>query len=412
MEEDSFVQEGRDFFGEYSEIEGGDGSIAASNYSVQSDRDSVARENKLVTVLLQDTNKLLSAVGIGGKQVLSYNELCRVSSSLFVAVFEALFNIRIDGINRNPRSQTDYIRNAQLVIDALSERVLMNLDHIKGAAIVAGDYRTLSDLVKLLLRIESISIPDNSPRSSIETRESIRDVVGTTSVTRPNKDSDMEDDDELQHFSAPSSPPHRTLSSVGSGNPTQLTKQQAADQRRVRLALLSDVRRREQNIRTALQSHRILRDRDIADQVRDTQAFCMRRSSREQATVREEKLRGRLHREQNNCLSSLVARNSWEDTLRIYPGNNGASTGTGMMSRDRTSNPLSQSFPLSQNNNHYYHSRDSSYHRSSGGGSSSSSKVGRRRGRSTSRSSGILIRRNKDLGQGAYNLSRRSHSLA
>jgi hypothetical protein len=56
---------------------------------------------------------------------------------------------------------TSLNRNAQLVIDALSERVLMNLDHIKGAAIVAGDYRTLSDLVKLLLRIESISIPDN-----------------------------------------------------------------------------------------------------------------------------------------------------------------------------------------------------------------------------------------------------------
>lgn len=114
MDEDSFVQEGRDFFGEYSEIEGGDGTIVASNYSIQSDadrdRDSLSRENKLVTVLLQDTNKLLSAVGIGGKQVLSYNELCRVSSSLFVAVFEALFNIRIDGINRNPRSQTDYIR--------------------------------------------------------------------------------------------------------------------------------------------------------------------------------------------------------------------------------------------------------------------------------------------------------------
>ena len=31
----------------------------------------------------------------------------------------------------------------------------------------------------------------------------------------------------------------------------------------------------------------MLRDREIADQVRDTQAFCMRRSSQEQATVRE-----------------------------------------------------------------------------------------------------------------------------
>lgn len=64
------------------------------------------------------------------------------------------------------------------------------------------------------------------------------------------------EDAGLQHFSAPS-PPHRSLSSAGSGNSPQLTKQQAADQRRVRLALLSDVRRREQNIRTSLQSHRV-----------------------------------------------------------------------------------------------------------------------------------------------------------
>ena len=111
MEEDSLEQEGRDFFGEYSEIE----DEVTVDYSVQSndperEQDSASRENKLITVLLQDTNKLLSVVGIGGKQVLSYNELCRVSSSLFVAVFEALFNIRIDGINRNPRSQADYIR--------------------------------------------------------------------------------------------------------------------------------------------------------------------------------------------------------------------------------------------------------------------------------------------------------------
>ena len=47
------------------------------------------------------------------------------------------------------------------MIDALGVRMQVNLDHIKGTAIVSGDYRTLSDLVKLLLRIESISIPDN-----------------------------------------------------------------------------------------------------------------------------------------------------------------------------------------------------------------------------------------------------------
>ena len=120
---------------------------------VSSDREVENSNVSLALLLLEDTNKLLSAVGIGGKQVMSYNELCRVGSSLFVAVFEALFNCRIEGINRNPRSQTDYINNAQLVIDALSERVRMNLDHITGRSIVVGDYRALSDLVNLLLRI-------------------------------------------------------------------------------------------------------------------------------------------------------------------------------------------------------------------------------------------------------------------
>jgi hypothetical protein len=75
------------------------------------------------SILLASTNKLLKLVRILSKPLMSIEELCRVSSSLFVAVFEALFDMRVEQINRRPKNKSDYIQNAQLVVDHLSERV-------------------------------------------------------------------------------------------------------------------------------------------------------------------------------------------------------------------------------------------------------------------------------------------------
>lgn len=44
--------------------------------------------------LLANTNNLLSAVGISAKKISSIRELCRVASSMFVAIFESLFHVR------------------------------------------------------------------------------------------------------------------------------------------------------------------------------------------------------------------------------------------------------------------------------------------------------------------------------
>ena len=132
--------------------------------------DSPEYENP--TLLLSDTNKLLSQVGISSKTILSVEELSRVSSSMFVAIFESLFLQRIDGIIRSPKSTLDYECNAQLVVDSLSEQIEMDLKHITGRLIAQGDLRALHNLVHIFLRIVSITSQDEYSVSSIETNES------------------------------------------------------------------------------------------------------------------------------------------------------------------------------------------------------------------------------------------------
>ena len=109
------------------------------------------------SVLLTNTNKLLQAVGISAKRIESTDELSRVASSLFVAVYESLFHQRINGIVRYPRTKDDYERNAQLVINCLSDQIQLDLKHITGRSIVSGDLRVLSNLVHILVRIVSLT---------------------------------------------------------------------------------------------------------------------------------------------------------------------------------------------------------------------------------------------------------------
>jgi hypothetical protein len=110
----------------------------------------------LESTILDEVNYLLSSVGTISKRIISIEELCRVASSMFVAIIESLFHIRLDGIVRSPISRNDYVMNAQKVIDHLSYRIDMDLQHITGEAVVDGDLRTLSNLIHLLYRIQGI----------------------------------------------------------------------------------------------------------------------------------------------------------------------------------------------------------------------------------------------------------------
>ena len=75
---------------------------------------------------------------------------------MFVAIYEALFHIRLDGIIRNPQSKLDYAHNAELLVEALSVEIDMDLRHISGEAIADGDQKSLSYMVDILYRIASI----------------------------------------------------------------------------------------------------------------------------------------------------------------------------------------------------------------------------------------------------------------
>ena len=70
-------------------------------------------------------NDLLAAVGITTKKITSIKELTRVASSMFVAVFEALFHVRLTGIVRQPTKKEDYEFNVQRVIDGLGGQINM-----------------------------------------------------------------------------------------------------------------------------------------------------------------------------------------------------------------------------------------------------------------------------------------------
>lgn len=123
------------------------------------------------TMLLFNTNNLLTAAGITAKKIKTIGELTRVASSMFVAVYESLFHVRVEGIIRSPKSKEDYVSNVQKVIDGLSGQIQMDLQHIKGNLIVEGDVRSLSNLIHIFIRIIAITGSQESQSTRDEDQE-------------------------------------------------------------------------------------------------------------------------------------------------------------------------------------------------------------------------------------------------
>lgn len=117
------------------------------------------------SVLIANTNKVLTSLGIATKHILSMEELRRVAPSMFVGVVEALFKMKIDGIIRSPQSKQDYIHNAQLMIDYLSEQMQLDVSYITGDLIWEGNFEALSNLVSIFLRLLSLTGSNESLQS-------------------------------------------------------------------------------------------------------------------------------------------------------------------------------------------------------------------------------------------------------
>ena len=76
---------------------------------------------------------------------------------MFVAIFEAMFQVRLKGIIRKPSQVKDYEYNAQAVIDALGSSILnMDLSHISGSSIVKGDAHAIMNLVDIFVGISKV----------------------------------------------------------------------------------------------------------------------------------------------------------------------------------------------------------------------------------------------------------------
>ncbi|CAM9608529.1 unnamed protein product, partial [Laminaria digitata] len=117
-------------------------------------------------------NTLLNRVGISAKPINSFEELRKSASSMFVAIFEAMFQVRQRGVVRKPAHVHNYVHNAQMVVDALAGPILnMDLCHITGEAIVRGDTVAIRNLVDIFMGISEVVIkrqgrPDGAPRAN------------------------------------------------------------------------------------------------------------------------------------------------------------------------------------------------------------------------------------------------------
>lgn len=142
-------------------------NLDTSSLSLNLDDEEKSFKNVDVERLIDGVNKLLADVGIQAKAIVSFEELKRVAPSMFVAVYESLYHNRIDEIIRTPRTVADYVHNAQLVINNLSEQINVDLTHITGESIVKGDLEALSNLTHIFSRIVSLTT-SNVSLSTIE----------------------------------------------------------------------------------------------------------------------------------------------------------------------------------------------------------------------------------------------------
>ena len=255
--------------------------------------------------LLVDTNNLLHAVGISAKRIASINELSRVASSMFVAVFESLFHVRLEGIIRSPQTKEQYIENAQRVIDGLSQQIQTDLKHITGKSIVQGDIKSLSHLISIFVQIVTITSQESrnispSDRLNGNFHKSDHDIVSHGSGSITTHESIFEDNDFK--FEVMADEFHRLhkidikkLMNKGHFMLQQEEKLEGARKRREKLRAEKGRYYSAANQKRADISSRSMQQRWIEDRLRDEKSFKLKRSSEEHVMLRKI-YKGLLHK--------------------------------------------------------------------------------------------------------------------
>ena len=127
--------------------------------------------------VLTKTNFLIQTAEVRAEPITSLRELEQCAASMFVAIFESMFRVRLRGIVREPERLQDYAQNAQLVIDAISSAFHVDIRHINGNLICAGHRASISTLVDVFIEIltEKVSSRRGRSRSRSEERQQFRE---------------------------------------------------------------------------------------------------------------------------------------------------------------------------------------------------------------------------------------------
>lgn len=264
--------------------------------------------NMDIQKLLVDTNNLLSAVGISAKRIASINELSRVASSMFVAVFESLFHVRLEGIIRSPQTKEQYVENAQRVIDGLSQQIQTDLKHITGKSIVQGDIKSLSHLISIFVQIVTITSQESrniSPSDRLNgnfQKDRDHDIVSHGSGSITTHESIFEDKNHAFKFELMTDEFHRLhkidikkLMHKGHFMLQQEEKLEGARKRREKLRAENGRYYSAANQKRADVSSRSMQQRWIEDRQRDEKSYKLKRSSEEHVMLRKI-YKGLLHK--------------------------------------------------------------------------------------------------------------------
>jgi hypothetical protein len=120
---------------------------------------------------LSTINVILSQVGLASSgQGITVSSLSECSSSMFVAIFEALFRERLEGVVRFPQRRSDLVHNSRQVIDRLAQVLETDLSYISPERLCAGELTDINNLAEIFRELLTI-------RELKERGESILDSV-------------------------------------------------------------------------------------------------------------------------------------------------------------------------------------------------------------------------------------------
>jgi hypothetical protein len=228
---------------------------------------------------------------------------------MFVAVFESLFHVRLEGIIRSPQTKEQYVENAQRVIDGLSQQIQMDLKHITGKSIVQGDIKSLSHLISIFVQIVTITSQEsrnisgggyqlggNLNRDDDNlSRDGSGSITTHESIFEDRKKDAMKFDLIADEFHRLHKIDLKKLMHKGHFMVQQEEKLDAARRRREKIRTEKGRHYSAANQKRAEVSSRTMQQRWVDDRLRDEKSYKLKRSSEEHVMLRKI-YKGLLHK--------------------------------------------------------------------------------------------------------------------